>query len=807
MNIAEIRQKYPQYNDLSDEELAKGLHKKFYSDMDFGEFSNKIGLTPQINLTPEQKAQIKANRDEYERKQAERDKDQWFVSLVENKQDDPLKNIARSTARVGLSTMQGIANAGLNPFTGVAEEMGADLKPIKPENAAERTAELAGEYGYDAAVLYALGLGAGSLYPKLAPYTAPLTFGGFPLAMSQSLGSSLATGTIDPQSTIGRIATDIIGGGLGSGLARPRVSMPKETKAISELEKTVGKDVLAENVAEAERTGRNLLEVGSDEITQRALQAKLQTPEARKILLDSIEQSSAAQPARTKAVINEALGTEGKNSTLSQVMENAKAEAQPIYKELEDIGDLAAYETKDIPEQNFKRWFEGSKVVDENGKPKKLIHRSPNKFDSFDLKKRGSTSDDGLYGKGFYFSDKSLPHYGENEYEVFLNMKNPLDLNKFKTKKELADFSGIDEFWITGDAGGVFHPVDEMSGQFKDNLVDLGYDGVVVKHNPIGGGEPTYEYVAFNPNQIKSVNNSGAWSSSPSLSDAGWKPESQLENAIKNNDVLADTISRVKRANSSLKNLPDTDFRVVNEARKALSQASMNRTELSGYEARQALNELDPILNNITGGKLAQANKLYSDAYQFERASDLGRDVFNSRVSPDDMKVKIGALTANEKKAARIGLREEILNKIGSTNNQTNALNKLLPENVREKITTLAGEKEGAKIIDEAEQAVKLRNNLNKVFSGSQTAEKGALERAIAGVMNFKSHPVLSTIGSLYTPYNRGINIRAAETLTDKNIANAYRKVMNARNAPKQPKGYAQSGLRSIIERLTEENN
>lgn len=44
MNIAEIRQKYPQYNDLSDEQLAQGLHKKFYSDMDFGEFSNKIGL-------------------------------------------------------------------------------------------------------------------------------------------------------------------------------------------------------------------------------------------------------------------------------------------------------------------------------------------------------------------------------------------------------------------------------------------------------------------------------------------------------------------------------------------------------------------------------------------------------------------------------------------------------------------------------------------------------------------------------------------------------------------------------------------
>ena len=777
MNIAEIRQKYPQYNDLSDEELAKGLHKKFYSDMDFGEFSNKIGLTPQLNLTDEQKAQIKANRDEYERKQAERDKDQWFVSLVENKQDDPLKNIARSTARVGLSTMQGIANAGLNPFTDVAEEMGADLKPIKPENAAERTAELAGEYGYNAAALYTLGKGVGGVYPKLAPYTAPLTLGGFPLAMSQSLGSSLATGTINPQSTIGRIATDIIGGWKGSRLARPMVSMPKETKAISELEKTVGKDVLAENVAEAERTGRNLLEVGSDEITQRALQAKLQTPEARKILLDSIEQSSAAQPARTKAVINEALGTEGKNSTLSQVMENAKAEAQPIYKELEDIGDLAAYETKDIPEQNFKRWFEGSKVVDENGQPLKLYHGTDADFDAFDMSKGRSTMD--IQGAFFSPYDIDAKGYGPNLKEVYLNIKNPAD--------EATAYKALRKYQGQNDAGL----------KAKQDLQRQGFDGVFNGYD---------EYIAFEPNQIKSVNNSGAWSSSPSLSDAGWKPESQLANAIKNNDVLADTISRVKRANSSLKNLPDTDFRVVNEARKALSQASMNRTELSGYEARQALNELDPILNNITGGKLAQANKLYSDAYQFERAADLGRDVFNSRVSPDDMKVKIGALTANEKKAARIGLREEILNKIGSTNNQTNALNKLLPENVREKITTLAGEKEGAKIIDEAEQAVKLRNNLNKVFSGSQTAEKGALERAIAGVMNFKSHPVLSTIGSLYTPYNRSINVRAAETLTDKNIANAYRRVMNARNAPKQPKGYAQSGLRSIIERLTEEN-
>lgn len=44
MNIQEIRAKYPQYENLSDELLAQGLHKKYYPDMDFADFSQRIGL-------------------------------------------------------------------------------------------------------------------------------------------------------------------------------------------------------------------------------------------------------------------------------------------------------------------------------------------------------------------------------------------------------------------------------------------------------------------------------------------------------------------------------------------------------------------------------------------------------------------------------------------------------------------------------------------------------------------------------------------------------------------------------------------
>ena len=556
MNIAEIRQKYPQYNDLSDEELAKGLHKKFYSDMDFGEFSDKIGLTSQLNLSEEQKAEIQARNEAYAQRQEENRP--WVDK-------NPI-------ARLGVAAMQGIANSALNPAGYVARAAGIDTQPFEAQTAGERVSELAGQYGFDAAAIVpTLGLAAGSV-PAVAPYVAPLVEGGVPLALTGSTGSALLTGMIDPENPYARMATDILGGGLGAGLTRPKFTAPKQdVKAVKELTKSIGEDALNRDIAEAERTGRNLLEVGGDEVMQAAQQARQQSPEARKIITDTLESSIAEQPTRTRGVINEALGTKGKNATIAQVMENAKAEAQPIYKELEDIGDLAAYETKDIPEQNFKRWFEGSKVVDENGQPLKLYHGTDADFDVFDKSKIGTRTDSGLIGSGFYFHPdlETTKSYGHINKPVYLNAKKIFDFNNGKSIRQTIDDMGIEPVDIFKNAK---EEEARRSREITKWLQNNGYDGAKVWD----------QYVVFEPNQIKSVNNSGAWSSSPSLSDAGWKPESQLANAIKNNDVLADAISRVKRANSSLKNLPDTDFKVVNEARKALSQASMNRTELSG---------------------------------------------------------------------------------------------------------------------------------------------------------------------------------------------------------------------------------
>ena len=43
-NITEFRKKYPEYDDMSDEELSFRLHQKHYSDMPLVGFAKSFGL-------------------------------------------------------------------------------------------------------------------------------------------------------------------------------------------------------------------------------------------------------------------------------------------------------------------------------------------------------------------------------------------------------------------------------------------------------------------------------------------------------------------------------------------------------------------------------------------------------------------------------------------------------------------------------------------------------------------------------------------------------------------------------------------
>lgn len=50
-NFSDIRAKYPQYNDMSDEQFATAFHNKYYSDIPYDEFKGKIGFMTQEQPT------------------------------------------------------------------------------------------------------------------------------------------------------------------------------------------------------------------------------------------------------------------------------------------------------------------------------------------------------------------------------------------------------------------------------------------------------------------------------------------------------------------------------------------------------------------------------------------------------------------------------------------------------------------------------------------------------------------------------------------------------------------------------------
>jgi hypothetical protein len=125
-----------------------------------------------------------------------------------------------------------------------------------------------------------------------------------------------------------------------------------------------------------------------------------------------------------------------------------------------------------ILNDNFYRWFNGSKVVDDTGKPLICYHGTSRAFSTFNRKR----SAQGIF---WFTSDKNKIVAGEAGaasrdaiIPVFLSAKN---------------LAGWEEYSKLG------------LGQISDR----GFDGVKLDD----------DYIIFEPNQIKSINNKGEWDS------------------------------------------------------------------------------------------------------------------------------------------------------------------------------------------------------------------------------------------------------------------------------------------------------
>ena len=150
-----------------------------------------------------------------------------------------------------------------------------------------------------------------------------------------------------------------------------------------------------------------------------------------------------------------------------------------------------------------------------------VYHGTKEQFDAFDKSKIGSnTHNVGMFGCGFYFTEnKALAgnyNFGENvpaDYEpmaLYVNITNPFYWNGIKTEEQMNEFVkkiGLEEDILTWNRyDQEIHTIKEedKAREFSKKLQENGYDGIIYKYDH---GQTTSEIVAFEPNQIKSVDN------------------------------------------------------------------------------------------------------------------------------------------------------------------------------------------------------------------------------------------------------------------------------------------------------------
>lgn len=170
---------------------------------------------------------------------------------------------------------------------------------------------------------------------------------------------------------------------------------------------------------------------------------------------------------------------------------------------------------------NFWKWFGKSKVVDENGNPLVVYHGTRSQFAEFDKKyakngfffttEKRKNSVAGYYA--YYYDDNGsiMPCYIKLENPLIVHRPNGNEDDIARANGTLSNYDGIIVLYD-----------DKDDWEFSD------YDYIEKRRKPltIKNGE-VIEYIVFDPNNIKSVNNNGNWSTTSNNINESVKPHKQ----------------------------------------------------------------------------------------------------------------------------------------------------------------------------------------------------------------------------------------------------------------------------------------
>lgn len=178
----------------------------------------------------------------------------------------------------------------------------------------------------------------------------------------------------------------------------------------------------------------------------------------------------------------------------------------------------------------FKKWFGDSKIVDENGKPLVVYHGSRSEFGIFSKDKGGQL--EGSYNSkvAFYFTNdkESANRFADIHKdmqtsklsrEIYFGKGYNNPANKEQLRQEIAEIENKEntlylaylkiENPLIVDFKENEYDVSKMDKLVK-KAIENNYDGLIIK-DIVDEGLLSDQYVVFNPEQIKSVNNQGTF--------------------------------------------------------------------------------------------------------------------------------------------------------------------------------------------------------------------------------------------------------------------------------------------------------
>ena len=193
--------------------------------------------------------------------------------------------------------------------------------------------------------------------------------------------------------------------------------------------------------------------------------------------------------AEEQARIKELLRELNRKDITPEEIEKANAELTSLY--FKEPGERVTFEEK--AEISFNKWFEGSKIVNEDGSPMVVYHGTDTKFDVFDESLLSKVTGDDVSKAGFHFTDSksvaenyaipSVLKSGKDKViiEAYLSIKNP------KHMKDMSELRG---------KVGAWKNVGEVVAKLKEE----GYDGIVIESY-----QGAKDIIAFSSDQIRIV--------------------------------------------------------------------------------------------------------------------------------------------------------------------------------------------------------------------------------------------------------------------------------------------------------------